>query len=78
MSNIVSRRNFLKVAATTGLGVLMDPVDLFAQYRSLTPVVVENPLKAYPNRDWEQLYRNIFKHDSTFVFMCCPNDTHNC
>ncbi|MBF0144968.1 MAG: molybdopterin-dependent oxidoreductase [Magnetococcales bacterium] len=78
MSNIVSRRNFLKVAATTGLGVLMDPVDLFAQYRSLTPVVVENPLKAYPNRDWERLYRDIFKHDSTFVFMCCPNDTHNC
>ncbi|MBF0110634.1 MAG: molybdopterin-dependent oxidoreductase [Magnetococcales bacterium] len=78
MSSIVSRRNFLKVAATTGLGVLMDPIDLFAQYRSLSPVVVDNPLKAYPNRDWERLYRDIFKHDSTFVFMCCPNDTHNC
>ena len=24
------------------------------------------------------MYRDIFRHDKTFVFLCCPNDTHNC
>jgi nitrate reductase alpha subunit len=24
------------------------------------------------------MYRDIFRHDRNFVFMCCPNDTHNC
>jgi nitrate reductase alpha subunit len=44
----------------------------------LAPIHVENPLAAYPNRDWEKAYRNIFRADSTFVFLCAPNDTHNC
>jgi len=45
---------------------------------ALTPMDVANPLAAYPNRDWEKVYRNLYKHDSSFVFMCAPNDTHNC
>jgi hypothetical protein len=51
---------------------------LFAQFRYLAPVSVPNPLAAYPNRDWERMYRDIFRHDKTSVFLCCPNDTHNC
>ena len=51
---------------------------LLAQYRFLSPVRVANPLDAYPNRDWERLYRDIFRHDRTFIFLCAPNDTHNC
>ncbi|MBI2350649.1 MAG: molybdopterin oxidoreductase, partial [Deltaproteobacteria bacterium] len=39
---------------------------------------IENPLAAYPNRDWEKVYRDLWKYDSTFTFLCAPNDTHNC
>ncbi len=44
----------------------------------LKPLQINSPLTAYPNRDWERTYRNIFKTDSSFVFLCAPNDTHNC
>ncbi|MBF0159672.1 MAG: molybdopterin-dependent oxidoreductase [Magnetococcales bacterium] len=74
----LSRRNFLQAASAAGFGALAVPGDLLAQYHYLTPVAVDNPLEAYPNRDWERMYRDIFRHDKTFVFMCCPNDTHNC
>jgi nitrate reductase / nitrite oxidoreductase, alpha subunit len=39
---------------------------------------IENPLAAYPNRDWEKTYRDLWKSDSSFTFLCAPNDTHNC
>ena len=39
---------------------------------------IENPLAAYPDRDWEKAYRDLWKYDSTFTFLCAPNDTHNC
>ncbi len=74
----LSRRRFLKMAGAAGFGALASPADLFAQYRYLAPVAVANPLASYPNRDWERMYRDIYRHDRTFVFMCCPNDTHNC
>ncbi|MBI2296086.1 MAG: molybdopterin-dependent oxidoreductase [Betaproteobacteria bacterium] len=73
-----ARRRFLKMAGAAGFGAMTRPADLFAQYRYLAPVSVQNPLKHYPNRDWERMYRDIYRHDKTFVFMCCPNDTHNC
>jgi nitrate reductase alpha subunit len=46
--------------------------------RFLRPLDVENPLSGYPNRDWESVYRNLYQSDSSFVFLCAPNDTHNC
>lgn len=49
-----------------------------AEFRYLAPVNVENPLAAYPNRDWEHLYRDIYRTDTRFTFLCSPNDTHNC
>jgi nitrate reductase / nitrite oxidoreductase, alpha subunit len=72
------RRQFLKTAAAAGFGALSAPSQVLAQFRFLAPVSVENPLKSYPNRDWERMYRDIFRTDKSFVFMCCPNDTHNC
>ena len=39
---------------------------------------MDNPLAAYPNRDWEHIYRDIYRTDTRFTFLCCPNDTHNC
>jgi nitrate reductase alpha subunit len=74
----MDRRRFLRLAAAAGLGAVSSPGDLFAQYRFLDPVRVPNPIAQYPNRDWERLYRDIFRHDRTFTFLCAPNDTHNC
>lgn len=74
-----SRRNFLQTlfgAAVVGVGAAT--VAGAAPIRFLKPLHVENPLAYYPNRDWERTYRNIFKEDDSFVFLCAPNDTHNC
>lgn len=71
-----SRRIFLKGATSAGLLLLAEHG--FAGPRFLQPLDVENPLAYYPNRDWEKTYRNIFAADSSFVFLCAPNDTHNC
>jgi nitrate reductase alpha subunit len=73
-----SRRQFLKLAGAAGFGVAATPGALFAQFRYLAPVSVDNPLAAYPSRDWERMYRDIFRTDRSFTFLCCPNDTHNC
>src|SRR3972149_7890282 len=73
MSNF-SRRDFLDRSC--------DGVDGLAgrapKLAFLQPLSVDNPLGEYPNRDWEKVYRDKFKFDSTFVFTCAPNDTHNC
>jgi nitrate reductase alpha subunit len=39
---------------------------------------VPNPLLSYPNRGWERIYRDQYAYDSTFTFVCAPNDTHMC
>lgn len=72
-----SRRRFLKLASAT-IGSAVSSRALMAEYRYLAPVNVENPLAAYPNRDWERIYRDIYRTDTRFTFLCCPNDTHNC
>jgi nitrate reductase alpha subunit len=42
------------------------------------PVTIDNPLDFYPSRDWEKVYRDQYRYDDTFTFVCAPNDTHNC
>jgi len=73
-----SRREFLFRAAVAGIGtgLLADRVLAAADY--LEPVKVGNPLYEYPDRDWERVYRDLYRSDSSFVFLCAPNDTHNC
>jgi nitrate reductase / nitrite oxidoreductase, alpha subunit len=39
---------------------------------------VDNPLAHYPDRGWEKVYRDLFREDDSFIFLCAPNDTHNC
>ena len=73
-STVSTRRAFLKVV----LGVTVAGAASGAPIRYLAPVKIDNPLAAYPDRDWERAYRNIFAHDYTFTFLCAPNDTHNC
>ena len=76
IKNNIGRRSFLKLSATAGLAVMAN--NAFAASPFLKPYVVDNPLKSYPNRDWEKVYRDMFHVDSEFIFLCAPNDTHNC
>ena len=73
----LSRRQILKGIAMLGATTLAERA-FGAPIRYFKPLQIDNPLAYYPNRDWEQVYRNLFKPDSSFVFLCAPNDTHNC
>ena len=76
----LTRREFLILAgaaSTAGLAAALassgrSPLAL------LEPVDVEDPLGAYPSRDWERVYRDQYRYDSTYTFVCSPNDTHSC
>ncbi len=39
---------------------------------------IANPLAFYPARDWEKIYRDQYRYDGTFSWVCSPNDTHAC
>ncbi|MBI4567775.1 MAG: molybdopterin-dependent oxidoreductase, partial [Planctomycetes bacterium] len=41
-------------------------------------VDVPNPLLAYPARGWEEVYRDQYRYDRRFSWVCSPNDTHAC
>jgi len=71
----LTRKQFLKVSLTSIAGLTASK-PLLAALKFIPEV--DNPLEFYPNRDWEKIYRSQFKFDSTFHFLCAPNDTHNC
>jgi len=75
----LTRREFLAAAA---LGTVGLSAALVATRRSplalLEPVAVGDPLAGYPARDWEQVYRDQYRYDRSFTFVCSPNDTHSC
>lgn len=75
----LTRREFL-AAAAAGSATLA--VVLAAQRRSpfalLQPVDVADPLAAYPERGWEDVYRDQYRYDGSYTFVCSPNDTHSC
>jgi nitrate reductase alpha subunit len=75
MTSKISRRDFLK-GAWAALGAAATGQPLLSTLGFVTEV--DNPLDVYPNRDWEKIYRNQFRYDSYFHFLCAPNDTHNC
>lgn len=67
------RRSFFKLLSAMGMGTLAGTArTAWAVDR------IENPLRSYPQREWERAYRELWRHDSNFVFTCAPNDTHNC
>ncbi len=78
LSRCVTRRTFLSHAAAAGAGLGVLGSLAAARAQMLKPLMVDNPLGAYPNRDWEKVYRDLYHSDSTFTFLCAPNDTHNC
>src|SRR3972149_9157993 len=69
----INRREFLEMMSAAGFSALrLSVTDPWAAK------AIENPLAQYPNRDWEKVYRGLWKYDSTFTFLCAPNGTHNC
>ncbi len=74
----LSRRRFLFQMAATGASTALISQSAISATKMLTPVAIDNPLSQYPNRDWEKTYRDLYHYDSSFVFLCAPNDTHNC
>ena len=53
--------------------------ELAGQFSTLSVIEpIPNPLAAYPNRDWERVYRDLYTPDSTYHYLCAPNDTHGC
>jgi nitrate reductase / nitrite oxidoreductase, alpha subunit len=71
----MTRRDFLKLVG--GTTAALTASQLFAS-RLLQPVDVANPLSVYPDRSWEEIYRNQYRYDSSFTYVCSPNDTHAC
>lgn len=69
----LSRRAFLAAVGSAGFAGLAASAS-----RAWGLEAVANPLAAYPARDWERAYRDLWEYDSTFTFLCAPNDTHNC
>jgi nitrate reductase alpha subunit len=67
------RRDFIKAALAAGGGGLLAP-----RLWAFDAISVENPLGAYPSRGWEKVYRDQYRYDSTFTWVCAPNDTHMC
>ncbi len=68
-----TRRQFIELLSAAGFGALAA-----SGGRAWALEAVDNPLARYPDRGWEQAYRDLWRYDSTFTFLCAPNDTHNC
>lgn len=80
-----SRREFLKTVgvsaplAVLGASLLNDALaEMIGSFSTfLSPIEIANPF-AYPNRDWEKVYRDMWSYDYEFSWLCNPNDTHGC
>jgi len=70
-----SRRRFLQACAAAGGSCWLAGG---AAAWAFSPLHVENPLGSYPDRNWEQVYRDLYAYDETFTWVCAPNDTHMC
>ena len=77
-AGVVSRRRFLYQLAASGVGFSMLGQLAAGSAGHLRALHVDSPLGRYPNRGWEKVYRDLYQSDSSFVFLCAPNDTHNC
>jgi nitrate reductase alpha subunit len=72
----LSRRDFVKRTGVIAAGAYASQ---FLPFRYLqAQALIENPLKFYPGRNWEKLYRDQYAYDSKFNWVCSPNDTHAC
>jgi len=73
----LSRRDFL-VSAGAGAVTAMAGT-AWSATQTVDPVTkVDNPLTSYPNRDWEQVYHDIYAYDEVDWTVCHPNCTQSC
>jgi len=72
--NELNRREFLAAASRAGFAAFVTSATAAWALEDQ----IQNPLALYPDRGWEQAYRDLWQYDSTFTFVCAPNDTHNC
>src|SRR5438093_12948176 len=73
----LTRRQFMKASAGT-MAALAIPAKALA-LTALQPVIaVGNPLGEYPDRSWERVYHHQYRYDSSFTYICRPNDAHAC
>ncbi len=71
----LTRRRFIGLFGASSLAAFAWPNAL----GSLIPIVgVDNPLQYYPQRGWERIYRDQYRYDRSFNWVCAPNDTHMC
>ena len=70
----LSRRSFMELGLSGFAAAVGGPA--FAALKLTEDI--DDPLEHYPFRDWEKLYRDMYRYDDTFTFVCAPNDTHNC
>jgi anaerobic selenocysteine-containing dehydrogenase len=74
----VDRRKFLSVAAAgASLSIAAKSPSCWLESLAVQQGI-ENPLAVYPRRDWERVYRDQYRYDSHFSWVCSPNDTHAC
>jgi nitrate reductase alpha subunit len=72
----LNRRDFLRwLGIGTGAAALSGsvPLRLLAATNG-----APNPLAGAVPREWEKIYRDQYKYDSFFDWVCSPNDTHAC
>lgn len=75
-SGYMKRRDFLR---WFGVGTGVTALNLHLPLRLLAAVSSDyNPLSGSPERDWEKIYRDQYRYDSWFDWVCSPNDTHAC
>ena len=77
-SDASSRRQFLSQLAAAGVGGAVLAASAAGLCQVLEPRAIANPLGAYPDRDWEKVYRNLHSTDSTFAFLCADPEGHGC
>lgn len=73
----LSRRDFMAAAGTGAVGALIG-ITWGATQTVDSVTQVDNPLTSYPNRDWEQVYHDIYAYDEVDWTVCHPNCTQSC
>jgi nitrate reductase alpha subunit len=71
----VPRRQFLQFLGASAAGTVLA---LEHGCAFLRPTADDNPLSRRVARDWEKIYHDQYRYDSTFDWVCSPNDTHAC
>src|SRR5262245_290692 len=74
----LDRRSLLSIAAAGASLSMAAHAPLFWLASLAAQQGMPNPLATYPARDWEKVYRDQYRYDSHFSWVCSPNDTHAC